>query len=119
MGLEVTVTATLKNYEDQTHIFKIDVSDPNVSKIMMLKKKAPVMGSIQVNAVPWGRVQIQGYIQGKETPVHRNNIPEGRYQVTVNNPLLKKQVGTVALIRGGRTTRCDADFEGKASFRCR
>jgi hypothetical protein len=92
---------------------------PRSSAPLPAKKPAPKFGSIQVNAVPWGRVVLSGYISGRETPFQQGQIPEGRYPIQVSNPVLNKTIQATAIIRSGRTTRCHADFEGKASLRCR
>ncbi len=87
--------------------------------ITPVKKKVPSFGSLRVNAVPWGKVSMSGYIQGGETPVIRGGIPEGKYLVTVSNPALQKRFTATAVMRGGKTTHCNADFEGGGGMRCR
>jgi len=119
LGTQITARAELKGYESENKSFQILADPLNVNQVLRLKKTAPAFGGISVNAVPWGKVSMPGYIGGSETPVSRPRIPEGTYRVTVSNPSLGKSVSASATIRAGKTTRCTADLEGRAAMACR
>ncbi|MFO1462550.1 MAG: protein kinase [bacterium] len=115
----VTVSASLAGYEPQSKTFTI-AADPSPQEyVFQLEKKAPGFGSVRVNAAPWGRVSMPGFIAGAETPVVRGKIPEGRYAVSVSNSALRKTLSATAVVRAGKTTQCHADFEGRGGMSCR
>jgi len=118
VGTAVAVHAELKDYDSENKSFQISQDPLNVKQVLRLTKKAPAFGSINVNAVPWGRVTMAGFIGGSETPVSRVRIPEGSYRVTVSNPSLGKSLSANATIRAGKTTRCMADLEGHGTIGC-
>jgi hypothetical protein len=119
IGTEVLVYASLANYEPIEKKIYIQTGGTPSEYPLNLEKKPPGFGRLRVNAVPWGRVTMSGFISGKETPVIRNGIPEGKYLVKVINPALNKTLTSVAVLRGGKTTHCDADFEGSGKMKCR
>lgn len=106
---EIATDPKLKVASDQADVKKIDPP----------QKKAAQFGSLRVNAIPWGRVNIPGLISGQETPVVRSNIQVGAYSVVVSNSSMGKTLSTRVNIRPGATTVCTADFEGNGRIRCR
>lgn len=117
LGTEVRAEVALANYEPLAKTFTVSAEPSSEAYVFQLIKKAPGLGSIRVNAAPWGRVTMAGYISGQDTPVTRGKIPEGRYSVTVQNPALGKSLSGSASIKGGKTSQCYADFEG-GRMRC-
>ncbi|MCE9624085.1 MAG: protein kinase, partial [Deltaproteobacteria bacterium] len=118
-GTLVQVSASMANFETQTKSFTIRENPSAQNDVFKLEKKTPAFGEIRVNAVPWGRVSIPGLVVGGETPVTRSRIPEGRYPVSVTNPTLHQTLTATAVVRGGKTTQCHADFEGRGGISCR
>ena len=118
-GTAVQVRATLANYEPLSRSFKVSEDLSPQERVISLEKKAPALGSLRVNAVPWGRVTVPGLIGGSETPVMRGKVPEGKYAVSVSNSALNKTLRATASVRGGKTTHCQADFEGRGALSCR
>ncbi|HCU25252.1 MAG TPA: hypothetical protein DF383_09555, partial [Deltaproteobacteria bacterium] len=90
VGTEVRVSASLANYEPVQRSFTVAEQASPQESLIQLEKKAPAYGSIRVNAVPWGKVSIPGYVSGGETPLVRGRIPEGKYSVSVSHPPLHK-----------------------------
>jgi hypothetical protein len=117
VGTEVKADVALANYEAEAKTFTVGSEPSPTPHVFQLTKKAPALGSLRVNAAPWGRVTVAGYFSGQETPATRGKIPEGRYSVTVRNPALGKTLSSSAAIKGGKTTQCYADFEG-GRMRC-
>jgi hypothetical protein len=115
----VLAVASLAGYEPQSRSFASPSEPSPEEHVFRLEKKAAAFGSLRVNATPWGRVSMAGYIGGSETPVTRGRIPEGRYPVSVSNSALRKTLSATAVIRAGKTTQCHADFEGRAALSCR
>lgn len=118
-GTPVQVRATLANYEPISRSFKVSEDLSPQERVISLEKKAPAFGAIRVNAVPWGRVTVPGLIGGSETPVMRSKVPEGKYSVSVSNSALNKTLRATASVRGGKTTQCQANFEGGGVLSCR
>jgi len=118
IGTSLVVQATLKGYIPQKKTFKISPDQASVKEVIHLKKVEPQRGTLRVNAVPWGRVELPGAFKGGETPLVRKNLPVGKYRVRVSNPNVGQTLTATAVIRPGRTTRCQADFERKAQLRC-
>jgi len=118
-GTPLQVSASLANYEPQSKSLKVSEDPSPQEHVFKLEKKAHAFGGLRVNAVPWGRVTVPGLIGGSETPVVRGKVPEGRYAVSVSNSALGKTLRATAVVRGGKTTHCHADFEGRGALSCR
>ncbi|MCC7344799.1 MAG: serine/threonine protein kinase [Deltaproteobacteria bacterium] len=118
-GTPLQVSASLASYEPQSKSLKVSPDPSPQEHVFKLEKKAPAFGGLRVNAVPWGRVTVPGLIGGGETPVVRGKVPEGKYAVSVRNSALGKTLRATAVVRGGKTTHCHADFEGRGSLSCR
>ncbi|MCC6273072.1 MAG: protein kinase [Deltaproteobacteria bacterium] len=118
-GTPVQISASLASYESQTKSLQVSQDPSPQEHVIKLEKKAPAFGGLRVNAVPWGRVTVPGLIGGSETPVVRGKVPEGKYAVSVSNSAMGKTLRATAVIRGGKTTRCHADFEGRGALSCR
>ena len=118
-GTPVQVSASLASYEPQSKSLKVSPDPSPQEHVFKLEKRAPAFGGLRVNAVPWGRVTVPGLIAGGETPVVRGKVPEGKYSVSVSNSALGKTLRATAVVRGGKTTHCHADFEGRGALSCR
>jgi len=118
-GTPLQVSASLASYEPQSKSLKVSQDPSPQEHVFKLEKKAPAFGGLRVNAVPWGRVTVPGLIGGSETPVVRGKVPEGKYAVSVSNSALGKTLRATAVVRGGKTTHCHADFEGRGALSCR
>src|SRR6185436_2472080 len=75
-------------------------------------KAAVAMGSISVNASPWGTVHVNGKLAGT-TPILRFPVRAGRASVTIENPKLgRKQVEVK--IEPKKDTPLIVDLRGEA-----
>ena len=69
-------------------------------------------GSLSVMVRPWGYVSIDGG-PTRESPVPRQELPEGPHQVAVFAGEGGKRLSATASIRAGQPTRCMVNFEAK------
>jgi hypothetical protein len=117
-GSKVTASATLKGYDSKYLEISLDPASIQPSYQLSLKKTELRYGSIQVNARPWGKVYMGGFIGGQATPVGRGKIPVGSYSVTVKSPDGSKSASARVKINPDSTARCMASFGDKASLSC-
>lgn len=81
-------------------------------------KELKTYGSLTVHVIPWGKSSIDGqYREGSSVTFSR--VSAGSQYITVNHPPSKKRLSTRVQIKSGKTVRCQADFEKKASLVCR
>ncbi|MCP5468415.1 MAG: serine/threonine protein kinase [Deltaproteobacteria bacterium] len=117
-GTKVNVSANLKGYDPKYLELTLSPKKTQASYQLNLQKIEPKFGSIQVNARPWGKVFMSGYIGGQATPVGRGKIPVGNHTVTVKSPDGSKSASARVRIRPNSTSRCMAQFGAKASMSC-
>ena len=70
---------------------------------------SPPNGSININAVPWAEVLIDGKSIG-ETPIGNFSIPLGEHEITFRHPQLG-EVRRTAVVRADAVTRVSANLE--------
>ena len=72
-------------------------------------KTAAVPGFLNLNAVPWAYVTIDGNKTG-ETPLQNLELSPGRHRLVIRNPILEMTREIVVEIRAGQTTRRIVDL---------
>jgi hypothetical protein len=69
----------------------------------------PPDGRININAVPWAEVLIDGKLVG-ETPIGNLSIPLGEHEIVFRHPKLG-EVRRTAVVRSDAVTRVSANLE--------
>ena len=67
------------------------------------------MGTLDLNAVPWAYVSINGGPE-EETPIKARKLPAGRHKVLIRNPVLDSRREMTVEITPGETSKYVVDL---------
>jgi hypothetical protein len=70
---------------------------------------AKEMGTLDLNAVPWAYVSINGGPE-EETPIRGRRLPAGKHKVLIRNPVLERQREMTIQISPGDTSKYVVDL---------
>ena len=72
-------------------------------------KTAKEMGTLDLNAVPWAYVSINGGPE-EETPIKARKLPAGKHRVLIRNPVLERHREMTIEISPGETSKYVVDL---------
>lgn len=116
-GVDAAAKFSLPDFESESIAFRLTQENPAFVKVVKLKKQA--FAKISVQARPWGIVDIEGVVSGRESPILNMKIREGNYLVRVRHPPSGKIVKANVTVAPGGDKRCVVNFETGAAIVCR
>ena len=96
--------------------FKLDPLNPAFVKKVSLEREAH--STLSIHARPWGIVDIEGAISGREAPAVASGLKAGSYTVTVTHPPTGERASGRVTVKDGASKRCVATFSARPELKC-
>lgn len=116
-GIDGEISLRAPGFKEIREGFRLEPGRPAFVKRLDLPRE--VRATISVHARPWGLVDVDGLVAGRETPVRGLKVGAGSHLVRVRHPPTEGKVQARVVVVDGEDRRCIASFEGAPSLRCR